>query len=91
MNKFYSKFCHFYVVSFDGKVCNQFRRFPGDSGGGLVFPKIENNRKKYYIRGIASGGPIKGDSCDGGRYSVFTNILYYENLISTYEPRYRPR
>lgn len=65
--------------------------FSGDGGGGLVFPQTENNRKKWYLRGIASTAPNKMDSCDSDKYSTFTNIAYYEALISSYEPRYRPR
>lgn len=63
----------------------------GDSGGGLVFPVMEKNRKKWYVRGIVSTGANKQDSCDSDKYSTFTNVAYYEALVSTYEPRYRPR
>lgn len=65
--------------------------FAGDSGGGLVFSQTENTRKKWYLRGIVSTGANKLDSCDSDKYSTFTNVAYYEPLISTYEPRYRPR
>lgn len=65
--------------------------FSGDSGGGLAFPSQENGREVWYLRGIVSTGASKQDSCDSDKYSTFTNILYYEPLITTYEPRYRPR
>lgn len=57
--------------------------FSGDAGGGLVFAKTKYNRKKWYLRGIASIGPTN-------KYTTFTNMAYYEQFISTYEPRYRP-
>lgn len=63
----------------------------GDGGGGLVFPQMENNRKKWYLRGIATVGPNKLNSCDSDKYSIFINTAYYEALIATYEARYRPR
>lgn len=62
----------------------------GDSGGGLVFPQDVRGRKKFYLRGIVSTGPNKVGSCDSNLYTTFTNILYYEKLIATYETRYRP-
>ncbi|XP_055325237.1 modular serine protease-like isoform X1 [Sitodiplosis mosellana] len=78
------KFCAGHLNS-NVSVCQ------GDSGGGLVFSSLENNRKKWYLRGIVSTGANKQDSCDSDKYSTFTNVAYYEPLISTYEPRYRPR
>lgn len=62
----------------------------GDSGGGLVFPQQERNRLVYYLRGVVSTGANKENSCDSDKYTTFTNILYYEKMISTYEARYRP-
>lgn len=63
----------------------------GDSGGGLVFPSMERGRKVYYLRGIVSTGANKQNSCDADKYSTFTNILYYEPFVQTYDTRYRPR
>lgn len=77
---------------FCAKISNpNFVHVTGDSGGGLVFPSTENGRTKYYIRGIVSTGANKQDSCDSDKYTTFTNVAYYDNLISTYESRYRPR
>jgi len=78
------KFCAGHLNS-DVSVCR------GDSGGGLVFPQKVNGRDVFYLRGIVSTGENKQDSCDSNKYTTFTNILYYDNLISTYEVRYRPR
>lgn len=78
------KFCAGYLNSNVG-VCQ------GDSGGGLVFPTQERNRTVYYLRGIVSTGANKQDSCDGDKYSTFTNILYYEDLLQKTDARYRPR
>lgn len=83
-------FCYEIQISVLFPNENHFRRL-GDSGGGLVFPADEGNRKKWYIRGIVSTGANKQDSCDSDKYTTFTNILYYEPLVATYEPRYRPR
>lgn len=63
----------------------------GDSGGGLVFPLTENGRTKFYLRGIVSTGAKKHDSCDSDKYTMFTNIAYYDQFISTYAVRYHPR
>lgn len=57
----------------------------GDSGGGLVFPEQERNRTVYYLRGIVSAGPKKENSCDSNQLTTFTNLLYYENLVSKYD------
>lgn len=60
----------------------------GDSGGGLVFPKEERNRKVYYLRGIVSTGPKLQNSCDSDQYTTFLNILYYEKMISDVDVNY---
>lgn len=61
----------------------------GDSGGGLVFPEVRNGKTKYWLRGIVSTGPRKGISCDSNKYTTFTNILFYKNLLRN-EERFRP-
>lgn len=78
------KFCAGFV-NLDVSVCE------GDSGGGLVFPQVENGKTKYYIRGTVSTGHNKDGSCDSNRYTTFTNILYHEKLIETYEVENRPK
>lgn len=67
--------------------------FLGDSGGGLLFPFLQNGHEAWYIRGIVSTGARKfgTDSCDSDKYTAFTNILYYEEFITTYEGKYRPK
>lgn len=77
------KFCAGFV-NLNVSVCE------GDSGGGLVFPKLENARKKFYLRGIVSTGPNNQGSCDSNKYTTFTNILYHETLVKTYEVENRP-
>lgn len=77
------KFCAGHLNS-NVSVCQ------GDSGGGLVFSQLEKGRQVFYLRGIVSTGANKQDSCDSDKYSTFTNILYFEQLIATYAARYRP-
>lgn len=68
------KFCAGYKDLYIG-VC------PGDAGGGLVFPKIINERKKFFLRGIVSVGPSKDGFCDVNRYTAFTNVSHYLDLL----------
>lgn len=63
----------------------------GDSGGGLVFAQIENGKRKFYLRGIVSTGPNNQGSCDSDKYTTFTNVADYDQLIATYAEQYRPR
>lgn len=62
----------------------------GDSGGGLVFPKVINDRKVYYLRGIVSAGQNKGGSCDEDKYTLFTNTAHFWDLIEFHEIANRP-
>lgn len=62
----------------------------GDSGGGLVFPKTVNGRTIYYLRGIVSIGPSKGNSCDNDKYTTFTNTAHFADFIFRYEFENRP-
>lgn len=79
------KFCAGYLNQ-NISVCQ------GDSGGGLVFPKTEDGRKKFYLRGIVSTGVLSMESsCDSNKYTTFTNIAYFDQMIATYTSQYRPR
>lgn len=71
------KFCAGYT---DGRsVCE------GDSGGGLVFARKYNDVEVNYLRGIVSIGPAaKQMSCVNKKYTTFTNIHYYQDLIKNY-------
>lgn len=62
-----------------------------DAGGGLVFPRMADGHTKFYLRGILSNRKSREGHCDVDEYSFYTNILYYERLITLYESRYRPR
>lgn len=67
------KFCAGYT---DGQsVCQ------GDSGGGLVFPKLLDGVNVYFMRGIVSSGPNSHMSCASDKYTVFTNVHFYASLI----------
>lgn len=49
----------------------------GDSGGGLCFEKYGI----WYLRGVVSVSPIKGDSCDYNSYVGFTNVSQFRDWI----------
>lgn len=55
----------------------------GDSGGGLVFSRVNSYTGKtvFYLRGIVSNGPNKDGSCDSDLYTVFTNTAHYSDFI----------
>lgn len=76
------KFCAGHLIGVS--VCQ------GDSGGGLVFPKVINGRTLYYLRGIVSTGPNKGSSCDNNKYTTFTNTAHFADFIFRYEFEHRP-
>lgn len=65
------KFCAGYVNQ-NQSVCQ------GDSGGGLMTWQMENNQRKYYLRGVVSSGV---DNCDPNMYTVFTNVHVHAGLI----------
>lgn len=52
----------------------------GDSGGGLIIS--QNN--VFYLRGIVSAGPKKGEyGCDTNSYSFYTNMLMFNDWIES--------
>lgn len=55
----------------------------GDSGGGLVFPKFIDQKIRFFLRGIVSVGANNLGSCDSGKYTTFTNVVYHDKLIRT--------
>lgn len=55
----------------------------GDSGGGLVFPKLIDQKMRFFLRGIVSVGANNLGSCDSGKYTTFTNVVYHDKLIRT--------
>lgn len=77
------------------KFCAGFRDMgiglcQGDSGGGLVFPKVVNGKNVYFIRGIVSNGPSSMGSCDSNQYTAFTNTAHFSDFIFENEFRERP-
>lgn len=70
----YDKFCAGVLTG--ESVCR------GDSGSGLVVPRMVDGQEKFYLYGIVSNGPRLGDSCDNTKYSVFTNIYKYLHMIN---------
>ena len=70
------KFCAGYNIGNKG-LC------VGDDGGSIVFPRIVQERKLYFIYGIASNTSsiyTKG-TCDLDFYSLFTNVLHYAEEV----------
>lgn len=55
----------------------------GDDGGSIVFPRMVNEKKLYFIHGIASNTSsiyTKG-TCEVDIYSLFTNVSHYAEEI----------
>ncbi|CAO1407606.1 unnamed protein product [Diamesa tonsa] len=73
------KFCAGYKDAEGSGVCQ------GDSGGGMVFPKVIGGEKIYFIRGLVSNGRSNAGGCDLGFYTMFTNIQEHISLIKTAE------
>lgn len=76
------KFCAGYLTG--SSVCQ------GDSGAGLIFPRIVNGKKRFYLKGIVSTGANNNGSCDSNKYTTFTNIANYNEFIKSYEIPHRP-
>lgn len=76
------KFCAGYLTGCG--VCQ------GDSGAGLMFERIVNGIKRFYLKGIVSIGPRKDGSCDNGKYAMFTNVTNFKELIQLHETDYQP-
>lgn len=55
--------------------------FNSDSGGGLVFERIENQEATYYIRGLVSLGVQSEGTCDSYKYSTYTKISSHMTFI----------
>ncbi|GBP30644.1 Modular serine protease [Eumeta japonica] len=53
----------------------------GDSGGGLVFAKTEEQLQRYYLRGVASTAPNNDKKCNTHAVPTFTHILAHEHFI----------
>ena len=56
----------------------------GDSGSGLVFPKIVGGTTAYYLRGIVSNSRtlmVGAGGCDVHFYTLFTNVHVYISNI----------
>lgn len=54
-------------------VCN------GDSGSGLVFRNVEDNR--FYVHGIVSLGPTFQGQCNIRQNSLYTKVAFYYEFI----------
>lgn len=55
----------------------------GDSGGGLVFPEIEDGFYRYYLRGIVSTAPKNDHVCNANVYTTFTEIVRHAYFIKS--------
>lgn len=62
----------------------------GDSGGGLLFPRIEGDKTVFYLRGLVSAGPNQKSSCDSNTYAFFTNTAHYNELIEHWDLATKP-
>lgn len=49
----------------------------GDSGAGLVFPKMEDGEKVFYIRGVVSNTRQGSQGGCDKWYTLFTNVLEF--------------
>lgn len=76
------KFCAGYLTG--RSVCQ------GDSGAGLVFDRLVNGKKRFYLRGIVSIGANRDGSCDNDKYTTFTNVANFTRFIKYYEIPHRP-
>ncbi|XP_018574097.1 uncharacterized protein LOC108913104 isoform X2 [Anoplophora glabripennis] len=60
----------------------------GDSGNGLTFVNLEDNR--YYIHGVVSLGPQRNGQCDIQHNTLYTKVAFYyeyiDRLLTTYAP-----
>lgn len=61
----------------------------GDSGSGLAFQNLEDNR--YYIHGLVSLGPKKGHHCDIQQNTLYTKVAYYYQFVDRLLTRYSPK
>lgn len=56
----------------------------GDSGGGLVtWREAADGQRTFFLRGLVSSGVNRALSCDSDKYTVFTNVHYYSDLIAS--------
>ncbi|XP_063632328.1 modular serine protease-like [Cydia splendana] len=53
----------------------------GDSGGGLVFPEVERNVQRWYLRGVVSTAPSNGHKCNANSYTSFTQLLKHDDFV----------
>ncbi|GBP30618.1 Modular serine protease [Eumeta japonica] len=53
----------------------------GDSGGGLVFAKMQGQLQRHYLRGVASTAPNDDELCKTHATPTFTHILAHKQFI----------
>ncbi|GBP36287.1 SCAN domain-containing protein 3 [Eumeta japonica] len=74
---------HQYITS--DKICagytNGTALCRGDSGGGLVFPKVSRRSTRYYLRGVVSTAPNNDRACNAYAVTSFTQISKHESFI----------
>jgi hypothetical protein len=68
------KFCAGYDNG-QGGVCK------GDSGAGLVFPKVVDGENIYHLHGIVSNSRSEAGGCDMNFYALFTLVQNYIDMI----------
>lgn len=57
----------------------------GDSGGGLVTPRVPALGMKkdgaLYLQGLVSSGDTENSSCNSNAYTIITNVHFYQEFI----------
>lgn len=77
------KFCGGYL-NLNLSVCR------GDSGGGWVYSKMVNGKKRYFLRGIVSNGENLNNNCDPNKYTAFTSVEFFFEWILDKIIKYSP-
>lgn len=54
----------------------------GATGGGLVFSHHENGKEKFYLRGVASRGPLFDGQCDNDVFVLLINTIFFYEFFS---------
>lgn len=63
----------------------------GEVEEGAAFTRLkESDRKRYFLKGIVSKAPNKGDVCNEESHFIVTNTTLYLDFIKKHEIEYRP-
>ncbi|KAL3269384.1 hypothetical protein HHI36_008454 [Cryptolaemus montrouzieri] len=59
----------------------------GDSGGGLVFRNVDDQR--FYLRGVVSISVQEEGKCNENEFAIYTKVSSYLKFIAEIERKYR--